>query len=130
MPKERFPKLKGSICNIHMESNDIANVLPHGADSNGLLIVKLKRKLSYHGHVYFEAVQPELTVQALMHLKQNNSSYCGIGIALENIPSDLLTLLGNSDNHQEFDKVDALEVTQVQFLRDHVCTKYDNSRRN
>ena len=41
--------------NIPIES-DITNVLPHGADSNGLLIVKLERKLSYRGHVYFEAV--------------------------------------------------------------------------
>ena len=53
MPKGRFLKLKGS---IPMESDDITNVIPRGADSNGLLIVKLKRKLSYRGHVYFEAV--------------------------------------------------------------------------
>ena len=90
MPKGKFPKLKGSICNIPIESDDITNVLPLGADSNGLLIVKLKRKLSYRGHVYFEAVQPEL-IQALMYLKQINSLYCDIGIALENIPNDLLS---------------------------------------
>ena len=47
MPKGNFPKLKGSICNIPIESHDITNVLPRGADSNGQLIVKLKRKLSY-----------------------------------------------------------------------------------
>ena len=40
MPKGRFPKLKGSICNIPVESNDITNALPRSADSNGLLIVK------------------------------------------------------------------------------------------
>ena len=47
MPKGNFPKLKGSIRNIPIESHDITNVLPRGADSNGQLIVKLKRKLSY-----------------------------------------------------------------------------------
>ena len=41
MPKGRFPKLKGSIYNICIDSDDIANVLPGGADSNGLLIVQM-----------------------------------------------------------------------------------------
>ena len=109
MPKGKFAKVKGSICNIPIESDDITNVLPLGADSNGLLIVKLKRKLSCRGHVYFEAVRPELICQALMYLKQNNSLYCDIGIALENIPNDLLSLSENSDNHQEFDKANTLE---------------------
>ena len=36
------------------------------ADSNGRLIVKLKRELNYCGHVYFEGVRPELIYQALM----------------------------------------------------------------
>ena len=109
MPKGRFPKLKGSICNIPIESGDNTNVLQRGADSNGLLIVKLKRKLSYRGHVYFEAVRPELNCQALMYLKQSNSSYSDIGITLENIRNDLLSLSENSDNNQEFDKADPLE---------------------
>ena len=37
-------------------------MLPRGADSNGLVAIKLKRKLPYRGHVYFEAVWPELPV--------------------------------------------------------------------
>ena len=109
MLKGRFPKLKRSICNIPIESGDITSVLPCGADSNGLLIAKLKRKLSYRCHVYFEAVRPELICQALMYLKQNNSLYYNIGIALENIPNDLLSLSESSDNHQEIDKSDTLE---------------------
>ena len=63
MSKGQFPKLKGSICNTPVNTSDIINVLPHGADSNGLVVVKLKRKLkrklSYHVHLYFEAVRPE-----------------------------------------------------------------------
>ena len=42
MPKGRFPKLKGSICNIPIDLADIINVLPYGADSNGFVVVKLK----------------------------------------------------------------------------------------
>ena len=41
-----------------------------------------------------------------MYLKQNISLYCDIGIASENIPNDLLSLSGKSDNHQEFNKSD------------------------
>ena len=55
MPKGQFPKIKGSICNVPIDTADITNVLPRGADSNGLVMVKLKRKLSFRGHVYFEA---------------------------------------------------------------------------
>ena len=83
------------------------------ADSNGRLIVKLKCELSYCGHVYFEGVRPELIYQALMYLKENNSLYCDIGNALENIPNDLLSLSEDK-----------------KFSRSHVCTKYGNSRRN
>ena len=109
MPKGKHLKLKGSMCNIPFESDDITNILPRGADSNGLLIVKLKRKLSSRGHVYFEAGRPELICQGLMHLKQKNSLHCNFGIALENIPNDLLSLSENSDDHQEFDKANTLE---------------------
>ena len=39
--KEDFTKIKGSICNIPNEATNICNILP--ADSNGLIVVKLKR---------------------------------------------------------------------------------------
>ena len=101
MPKGRFPKLKGNIFNKPIESDYITNVLPPDANSNGLLIVKLKLKLSYPGHKYFEVVRPELICQVLIYLKQENLLHCDIGIALENIPNDLLTLSKNSNNHQD-----------------------------
>ena len=50
----------------HNDTAETVNVLPHGADSNGLIAVKLKRKLCYRGHVYFEAVRPDLVHQALI----------------------------------------------------------------
>lgn len=55
MPKGRFAKLKDSLCNMPVDSNDLTNVLPQGANSSETLVVKLKRKLSYRGYVYFEA---------------------------------------------------------------------------
>ena len=48
MPKEKLLKVKGSIYNIPVTEVDVnCKILPRLADSNGLLIVKLKRKLEY-----------------------------------------------------------------------------------
>ena len=56
MLKGQTPKLTGSICNVPIDTNDVTNALPRGADSNGIVMIKLKRKLSFRGDVYFEAV--------------------------------------------------------------------------
>ena len=48
MPKGQFQKLKGPICNI----------LLHSADSSGLIMAKLKHKLSFRGHVCSSPVSP------------------------------------------------------------------------
>ena len=44
MPKGQTPKLEGSICNVPIDTHDVTNVLPRGADSNGIIMIKLKRK--------------------------------------------------------------------------------------
>ena len=52
MPKGKSLNVKGSICNIPVsEVNVSCNLLPVPADINGLINVKLKRKLEYKGHV-------------------------------------------------------------------------------
>ena len=92
MPKGQTPKLKGSICNVPVDTN-IANTLPQGADSNGIVMVKLKRKMVYRGHVYFEAVSPDLVRSALQYLKLNNPLYSDIVIDVGQIPQSLLSLV-------------------------------------
>ena len=42
---------KGAICNVPIDVVSICNTLPRPADINVLVIVKLKRKLEYKGHV-------------------------------------------------------------------------------
>ena len=101
MLKVRFPKPTKCICKMPVDSNNIANVLPPGANSNVLLIVRFKRKLSYHVHLYF-AVSRKIIYQALMYLKQNNNFYHDTDIALDNIPRSLLSLTDNT-NDQESD---------------------------
>ena len=105
MSKGRFPKLKGSICNIPIRANEITNILQHVADSHGIAIVKLKRKLSFRGHVYFEAVCPESINQALLYLKKYNPLYQNITMNTNNIPDNLKDLKDSTtdDFHESFD---------------------------
>ena len=51
MSKDNFPKLKGSICNVPIDTVDISDVLPREADSNDLVGIKLKCKLT-HGAMF------------------------------------------------------------------------------
>ena len=89
LTKEQFQKLKGNINNIPVNTLDIINVLPHGVGSNGLVVVKLKRKLSYRGHVYSESARTESAHMALKYLKENNLLYCDIYIDINNIPNEV-----------------------------------------
>ena len=63
---------------------------PRPADTNGLVTVKLKRKLEYRGHVCFEPVRSSLTFRILQFLKKNNPLYHDIDINLSNIPDCLI----------------------------------------
>ena len=53
MPKATLPKLKESIWNVPVHAVDVANGLPRDADSNGLIVIKLKRKLTCKDHAFF-----------------------------------------------------------------------------
>ena len=55
-------------------------------------MIKLKRKLAYRGHFYFEAVSPEAVRSALQFLKLNNPLYHDILIDISQIPENLLSL--------------------------------------
>ena len=96
MPKGQSPKVKGNICNIPIsEIDNNCNSLPRPADSNGIIIIKLKRKAAYRGHVLFESVRPRLIESLLQYLKKRNHLYRNIEIDIENIPEDLLSQIGN-----------------------------------
>ena len=91
MPKGKSLKMKDSICNIPVTEVDFnCNTLPRPAESNGLLIVKLKRKLEHKSSVIFEAVRPTLVVQFLEFSKLHNHLYSDIEISYNNIPTDTL----------------------------------------
>ena len=99
MQKGQSPKVKGALCNVPVDYIDTTNILPRQADSNGIILVKLKRKLDYRGHVYFEGVRPNFIMRMLCHLRAWNHLYKDIEINIGNIPSDLVNLSENGSNN-------------------------------
>ena len=69
-PCGQLEKNTRNICNIKLDSNDVINLLARPADSNGLVIVKLKLKLEHCGHVFHEAIRPDFLSRILSHLKK------------------------------------------------------------
>ena len=60
MPKGQQRKIKGAICNIPVECDQTCNILPCPPERSGIILLKLKRKLEFRGHVYFQAVRPQV----------------------------------------------------------------------
>ena len=100
MPKGQQRKIKGAICNVPVECSQTCNVLPRPPDRSGIILLKLKRKLQFRGHVYFQAVRPQFVISALNWLVANNPLYRNIEIHCDNISSDL-TNLNCPDTDQE-----------------------------
>ena len=123
MRKGQSPKMKGSICNIPIDCNAVCNTLPSHTSNNGLILLKLKRKLQYRGHVLFEPVRPEFVQIALQFLKENNFLYKEITIDTDSIQEELtdftasnISLEGNdsvaSDINEE-EKEDPLDENRL-----------------
>ena len=58
-------------------------------DSYGLIIVKLKRKLQYRGHVLFELVRPSVILGVPEYLKASNNLHSDVAIEQQYIPETL-----------------------------------------
>ena len=56
MPKGQRRKIKDAICNVPVECDQTCNQLPCPPDRSGIILLKLKRKLQFRGHVYLKAV--------------------------------------------------------------------------
>ena len=59
-------KIFGTRCIVQVDTAEVTGLLPRSADSNGLVYVKLKRKVEYHGHVLFEPVRPPVFLDRLL----------------------------------------------------------------
>ena len=60
IPKGQQRKIKGAICNIPVECDQTCNILPRPPERSGIILLKLKRKLEFRGHVYFQVVCPRV----------------------------------------------------------------------
>ena len=92
MPKDQQRKIRGAICNVPVSCEQTCYVLPRPRDSSGIIMLKLKRKLQFRGHVYFQAVRPEVVLHALQWLQGNNELYQNVAINLRNIDHELSSL--------------------------------------
>lgn len=89
MPKGQQRKIKGAICNVPVECDQTCTILPRPPERSGIIMLKLKRKLEFKGHVYFQAVRPEFIVSALNWLRTNNSLYINTSICSNNIDANV-----------------------------------------
>ena len=51
MPKGQQRKINGAICNVPVECDKTCQTLPRAPESSGIILLKLKRKLQFRGHV-------------------------------------------------------------------------------
>ena len=92
MPKGQTPKMHGSIVNIPGKVSETCNHLLREGNCEEVILVKIKRKLSFKEHVYFEAVRPQ-RVRAGLEFPQNvNLLYQEVLISDTNINPDLLSI--------------------------------------
>ena len=131
MPKGQSPKVKGSICNIPIsiiENN--CNSLPRSADSNGIIIVKLKRKAAYRGHVLFEPVRLRLIESLLQYLKKHNHLYRNIEIDIENILDELLSQIGNISDENAYNYLVKNITNSINIIIDSLVGNKDHEEIN
>ena len=122
MPKVQLPKLKGAICNVPLETESVCDTLPGVADSNGIVMVKLQQKRTYHGHVFFEAVRPDIEIAGLQYLKQLNHLYKDITIDESQIAENLFSLNDDEELALILENDDLIEDTENQLDEARVGT--------
>ena len=97
MPKGQQRKIKGAICNVPVNCDEMCNKLPRPPERSGIILLKLKRKLQFRGHVHFEPVRPEFIMTALTWLTANNPLYKDIQIDCGNIDVQLTDMTHNEN---------------------------------
>ena len=107
MPRGQMEKISGTICKISVSTTNVTNMLLQPADSNELVIIKLKRKLEYQGRVLFEPVRPVFLKSIFNYLRTNNHLYQDAVINTENISLDgsACTSYDNLDSSKQIHEV-------------------------
>ena len=108
MPKGQQRNTKGAICNVPVDCDQTYNILPHPPERSGIILLKLKRKIQFRGHIYFEAVRPEFIMTAFNWLKANNILYKDIQIDCTNISMKLTSIIND-----EVDNTNSLPINSL-----------------
>ena len=87
MPKGHFPKLKGVTVNVPV---DVSKTIKKLSCTDGLILLKLKKKLSFKCHIHFEPFSRTKLLNALTYLKAKNPPFHDITIDLSQISNDLM----------------------------------------
>ena len=88
MPKGQILKIKGTTFNIPVQKIETnCSILPRPPNSNGIVIVKLTRKIEYKGHVSSTKIGAKIT-----YLKNNNQLYKNIWVDFNNIAWEFKSL--------------------------------------
>lgn len=80
MQKGQQRKIRGAVCNVPIDYDTVCKHLPRPPSSSGFVMIKLKRKIEFNGHCYFQAVRPEFVTRALTKLREINFLYQSIEI--------------------------------------------------
>ena len=75
--------MSGAICNVPVNCDHTCKVLLRPSERSGI---------EFRGHVYFQAVRPQLVENALNWLVQNNPLYDNVTTNISNIDENLKTL--------------------------------------
>ena len=131
MLKGQSPKVEGSICNISIsEIDNNCNSLPRPADSNGVIIVKLKRKAAYRGHMLFEPIRLRLTEILLQYLKKHNHLYRKTEIEIESIPEELQSQIGNISEENAYNYLVKNITNPIDIIIDSLVGNKDHEEIN
>ena len=99
LPKGNQRKIKGVICNVPVSCVETCKELPRAPESSGIIMVKLKRKLQFRGHVYFQAVRQDVMLNALQWLQENNELYRDVSINMDDVNCDVISI-GKSEEQE------------------------------
>ena len=75
MPKGKQQKINGAICNVPVDCDQTCNIMQRPPERSEIILRKLKRKLAFRGHVYFQAVRPDIVLSSLKWLRVNIPLY-------------------------------------------------------
>jgi len=75
LPRGKQKAVHGSMVNVPVDVQETCSILPRCPTSNGLIALKIKRKLSYRGHVFSQYIRPSAINEALLVLKRINPLY-------------------------------------------------------